>query len=208
MHSLLDLLHRIRDVRAIIAWGGYVRLTAIIFAETGLLIGFFLPGDSLLVTAGLLAPNGRAQRVDARPAARRSRRSSETPAAISSATARGARLFTREDSRFFNVRTCARARVLRKARWKDDHHGAVHADRAHICACRRRRGGHALLDIHLIQHRRRARLDLVDAAARLFSRTTVSADWQSHRRTGCDRSPLVYLAADRQWLRSRRTQAE
>jgi membrane-associated protein len=34
---------------------GYVGLTAIIFAETGLLIGFFLPGDSLLVTAGLLA---------------------------------------------------------------------------------------------------------------------------------------------------------
>src|SRR5438045_3772563 len=55
MHWLLDFLHRIRDVRAIIAWGGYVGLTAIIFAETGLLIGFFLPGDSLLVTAGLLA---------------------------------------------------------------------------------------------------------------------------------------------------------
>jgi membrane-associated protein len=55
MHSLLDFIHRIRDVRAIIAWGGYVGLTAIIFAETGLLIGFFLPGDSLIVTAGLLA---------------------------------------------------------------------------------------------------------------------------------------------------------
>ncbi|MGB6648919.1 MAG: DedA family protein, partial [Bacteroidota bacterium] len=34
-------------------WGGYVGLFAIIFAETGLLVGFFLPGDSLLVTAGL-----------------------------------------------------------------------------------------------------------------------------------------------------------
>jgi membrane-associated protein len=32
-----------------------VGLTLIIFAETGLLVGFFLPGDSLLVTAGLLA---------------------------------------------------------------------------------------------------------------------------------------------------------
>lgn len=38
-----------------IAWGGYAILFAIIFAETGLLIGFFLPGDSLLVTAGILA---------------------------------------------------------------------------------------------------------------------------------------------------------
>jgi membrane-associated protein len=55
MHALLDFIHRIRDVRAIIAWGGYVGLTAIIFSETGLLIGFFLPGDSLIVTAGLLA---------------------------------------------------------------------------------------------------------------------------------------------------------
>src|SRR6266516_2148463 len=59
MHSLLDLFSRLRDVRAIIAWGGYVGLTSIIFAETGLLIGFFLPGDSLLVTAGLLASQPR-----------------------------------------------------------------------------------------------------------------------------------------------------
>ena len=36
-------------------WAGYVGLTIIIFAETGLLVGYFLPGDSLLVTAGLLA---------------------------------------------------------------------------------------------------------------------------------------------------------
>ena len=55
MHSLLDLFNRLRDVRGIIAWGGYVGLTLVIFAETGLLVGFFFPGDSLLVTAGLLA---------------------------------------------------------------------------------------------------------------------------------------------------------
>ncbi len=42
----------------IVLWGGYIGLFAIIFAETGLLIGFFLPGDSLLVTAGLLASQG------------------------------------------------------------------------------------------------------------------------------------------------------
>jgi membrane-associated protein len=55
MHTLLEWIHKIRDVRAIISWGGYVGLTTIIFAETGLLIGFFLPGDSLIVTAGLLS---------------------------------------------------------------------------------------------------------------------------------------------------------
>ncbi len=55
MDQLLEFFHRLRDIKSLVAWGGYVGLTSIIFAETGLLIGFFLPGDSLLVTAGLLA---------------------------------------------------------------------------------------------------------------------------------------------------------
>ena len=55
MDQLLELFNRLRDVKGLVAWGGYVGLTAIIFAETGLLVGFFLPGDSLLVTAGLLS---------------------------------------------------------------------------------------------------------------------------------------------------------
>lgn len=36
-------------------WLGYLILAAIIFSETGLLVGFFLPGDSLLFAAGFLA---------------------------------------------------------------------------------------------------------------------------------------------------------
>ena len=55
MHSFLDLFHQLTDVNQLVQAGGYVGLTLIIFAETGLLVGFFLPGDSLLVTAGLLA---------------------------------------------------------------------------------------------------------------------------------------------------------
>jgi membrane-associated protein len=43
-----------KDLPQLVQWAGYVGLTAIIFAETGLLVGFFLPGDSLMVTAGLL----------------------------------------------------------------------------------------------------------------------------------------------------------
>lgn len=42
------------DVEAIVKAVGYAGLFAIVFAETGLLIGFFLPGDTLLISAGLL----------------------------------------------------------------------------------------------------------------------------------------------------------
>jgi len=52
---LTEFYHKLRDLPALVQWAGYVGLTIIIFAETGLLVGFFLPGDSLLVTAGLLA---------------------------------------------------------------------------------------------------------------------------------------------------------
>lgn len=48
----------LRDLKGLIAWGGYTVLAAIVFAETGLLVGFFLPGDSLLVTAGVFAALG------------------------------------------------------------------------------------------------------------------------------------------------------
>jgi len=40
-------------------WLGYAALTAIVFAETGLLVGFVLPGDSLLFTIGVVAGAGQ-----------------------------------------------------------------------------------------------------------------------------------------------------
>ena len=58
MEFIWDLFHKIYDVESLVRVGGLVGLTAIVFAETGLLIGFFLPGDSLLVTAGLFAARG------------------------------------------------------------------------------------------------------------------------------------------------------
>ena len=53
-----NLLHQIYDVEGLIRWGGLLMLVAIVFAETGLMVGFFLPGDSLLVTAGIFASTG------------------------------------------------------------------------------------------------------------------------------------------------------
>lgn len=46
------------DLESLVRSAGYVGIGAIIFAESGLLIGFFLPGDSLLFTAGFLASQG------------------------------------------------------------------------------------------------------------------------------------------------------
>ena len=54
----MELIQSLLDVRALIQWGGIVGITAIVFVETGLFFGFFLPGDSLLVTAGILAAAG------------------------------------------------------------------------------------------------------------------------------------------------------
>lgn len=58
MDFLLDLATGGYALDDLVRWGGYVVLVAIVFIETGLLIGFFLPGDSLLITAGLVAGAG------------------------------------------------------------------------------------------------------------------------------------------------------
>ncbi|HEX4999879.1 MAG TPA: VTT domain-containing protein [Terriglobia bacterium] len=53
--GLIDLIQKVLDVDGLIQWGGVAGVTGIIFVETGLFFGFFLPGDSLLVTAGIIA---------------------------------------------------------------------------------------------------------------------------------------------------------
>ncbi len=54
--DLKELLHG--DLAGIIETVGLLGVWAIVFVESGLLIGFFLPGDSLLFTAGFLASQG------------------------------------------------------------------------------------------------------------------------------------------------------
>ncbi len=56
---MLALLPQLPTLEEIVIWGGYAGMFFIVFAETGLLIGFFLPGDSMLVTAGLLIASGK-----------------------------------------------------------------------------------------------------------------------------------------------------
>jgi len=54
MHQFWEFFKTLTNPESIINYGGASLLFFVIFAETGLFIGFFLPGDSLLFTAGLL----------------------------------------------------------------------------------------------------------------------------------------------------------
>lgn len=51
----MNLLHLLTDPGTLLGTAGLIGLLALVFAETGLLLGFFFPGDSLLFMAGLLA---------------------------------------------------------------------------------------------------------------------------------------------------------
>ncbi|MBI4886255.1 MAG: VTT domain-containing protein [Acidobacteria bacterium] len=58
MDVIQGFFSTVYNVPELVRLAGFYGLIAIVFAETGLLVGFFLPGDSLLVTAGLFAARG------------------------------------------------------------------------------------------------------------------------------------------------------
>ena len=96
---------------ALVEAAGYAGLFAIIFAETGLLVGFFLPGDSLLMTVGLVASRGLLSIEVLLPLL-------ILAALVGDATGyaigrqAGARLFTRPNSRFFSQARLLQAKVF------------------------------------------------------------------------------------------------
>lgn len=67
MEALIDFIRVLTNPDRLIqllttvfsGWWGYALLSGIVFAETGLLVGFFLPGDSLLFTVGVVAGAGK-----------------------------------------------------------------------------------------------------------------------------------------------------
>src|SRR5438270_1308435 len=108
MQALTDFFHLISNLPDLIQSAGLFGLALIIFSETGLLIGVFLPGDSLLVTAGLFAAKGYLNVYTLAPAL--------TIAAICGNSlgyfigrATGPRVFRRENSLFFNKKHAIRA---------------------------------------------------------------------------------------------------
>lgn len=52
--DIIDFLKQLTDPESIIQVGGFALLLFVVFAETGLLIGFFLPGDSLIFISGMI----------------------------------------------------------------------------------------------------------------------------------------------------------
>jgi membrane-associated protein len=58
MHDIFDFLKQLVNPESIIQYGGIYFMLFVVFAETGLFLGFFLPGDSLLFTSGLLCSTG------------------------------------------------------------------------------------------------------------------------------------------------------
>ncbi|HJQ10448.1 MAG TPA: VTT domain-containing protein [Gemmatimonadaceae bacterium] len=108
MQTLVDFFHRLSNLHELVQWAGLFGLAAIIFSETGLLVGVFLPGDSLLVTAGLFAATGYLNVYALAPVL--------TLAAICGNSlgyfigrTTGPRIFNRENSLFFNKKHAIRA---------------------------------------------------------------------------------------------------
>src|SRR2546423_10743626 len=61
LDAILHFLHSLYNpdgLKELIGWGGAPLICFIVFIETGFFVGFFLPGDSLLVTAGILSAGG------------------------------------------------------------------------------------------------------------------------------------------------------
>lgn len=101
MEFLWNLFHQIYDVESLVRVGGLLALTVIVFTETGLLVGFFLPGDSLLVTAGIFASIGELNLWTLNITLSSAAIIGDTVGYGIGAKA-GPKIFTREDSLLFN----------------------------------------------------------------------------------------------------------
>lgn len=108
MGVISDLFHRLSNLPELIQWAGFVGLTIIIFSETGLLVGFFLPGDSLLVTAGLLGAKGYLNVYQLAPLLTLAAMCGNSTGYFIGRTS-GPRIFRRDDSLLFNKKHAMRA---------------------------------------------------------------------------------------------------
>ena len=113
MNELWSNLYRFDEL---IRWGGPAVLALIVFAETGLLAGFFLPGDSLLVTAGLIASREGTMNIWWLVSLLSVAAITGDSTGYAIGYHLGPRLFHREDSRFFK-----KSHLLRTQRFYERH---------------------------------------------------------------------------------------
>src|SRR5438552_8449680 len=125
LHALIDFLKSLTDPPRLIellstvmtGWLGYATLFAIVFAETGLLIGFFLPGDSLLFTVGVVAGAGQLNILWVNLVLMSAAVLGDTTNYLIGRST-GRRIFNRPDSRFFK-----RQHLLRTHEFYEKHGG-------------------------------------------------------------------------------------
>jgi membrane-associated protein len=105
MESFLNLLRTLTDpwqlLQLLQGWPAYAILFAIVFAETGLLFGFFLPGDSLMFAIGVFAGTGRLDIFWVNVILMSAAVLGDS-CGFALGLKTGAKIFTREDSRFFH----------------------------------------------------------------------------------------------------------
>jgi membrane-associated protein len=108
IQSVLEFLRSLTNPERLIqllstllaGWWGYTALSGVVFAETGLLLGFFLPGDSLLFTVGVVSGAGRLDIVWINAALMAAALVGDTTGFFLGRHT-GPRIFTRPDSRLF-----------------------------------------------------------------------------------------------------------
>jgi len=108
LRDLLDLYRSLTDpprlshlLHTLLAgWAGYAALFAVVFAETGLLVGFFLPGDSFLFTIGVVCGFGALDIVQVNALLMLAALLGDSTGYLLGRKT-GPRIFSRPDSRFF-----------------------------------------------------------------------------------------------------------
>src|ERR1017187_6979833 len=119
IHAILDFLQSLTNKDRLIhllatllsGWLGYAVLFGIVFSETGLLVGFFLPGDSLLFTVGVVAGAGHLKIVQVNLVLMMAAMLGDSTGYLLGRQT-GPRIFSRPDSRFFKQEYIARTKAF------------------------------------------------------------------------------------------------
>ena len=119
IHAILDFLRSLTNPDRLIhllatllsGWLGYAVLFGIVFSETGLLVGFFLPGDSLLFTVGVVAGAGQLKIVQVNLVLMMAAMLGDSTGYLLGRQT-GPRIFSRPDSRFFKQEYIARTKAF------------------------------------------------------------------------------------------------